>query len=709
MRLTIVVPYLDADTQVPFWANEEAGIDFRRQPDLAARCTLAFAATELKHYLARTIDAIDIVFANFAPDDADTVLTLAVVDPASRSEAFVFEPDPQGLVIRGDGRTGTLYGAYELLRLQGWQWLAPGETGECPPPPRQALHLPAVGERHAPVMHQGRGFDFEGPLKESPDLWLWMARNRLNVAIPRAGTGPLLKKLGMTFKAGGHIFERMLAPDRVLPDGRTLWDAHPDWYGLPPDGKRDQARALRTQFCVSKAELVRFLAEEFLAQLMGEWREADRVDVWGFDTWGNTCACADCAALGNSSDQTLHFLSGIRHHLDEARRQGRLDHDVQLIVCAYEGTATLVGPARPFPENLVAAGDMVVFYPINRCYRHALADPACAENVRYRDALTSWFRHAPHLPVIIGEYYNVSKFEDLPLLFTETMSRDIPFYQEVGARGMTYMHLPMVNWAMRTATQVLYAELAWHGPVDRRQFLDTYLRAWYGPYAEAMVPVYERIEEAWRDVADWRAWSARSVLSELRLWDGKVPAIPLGTKTHFATAAGVIAAGERSLRLLTEANDLLAEVRRRERGTPTGPFAVADGVNPQELQRLAQGTAHLEMRLAEDRRLLLYGIDTMAVMTHLARCHEGLRTGTMAMANAAWADVECVADRLDSYYLPIGYSHPAPGIQSRDALTRTQVRELIRRIRPEVASGLKSFPPPRGMPPGGGGLPGRSS
>jgi len=43
MRLSICVPYENAESQVPVWAGEEAGIDFRRDPFRACRCTLAFA------------------------------------------------------------------------------------------------------------------------------------------------------------------------------------------------------------------------------------------------------------------------------------------------------------------------------------------------------------------------------------------------------------------------------------------------------------------------------------------------------------------------------------------------------------------------------------------------------------------------------------------------------------------------------------------
>jgi len=154
----------------------------------------------------------------------------------------------------------------------------------------------------------GRGFDFEGVSKESEALLLWMARNCLNVCGYRLNTVALAQKLGMTLKVGGHIFESILDPDRRLEDGLTLWESHSEWYGLPADGKREKSKALETQFCVYRRDLRNGLAAELIRLLMGDWYEADRIDIWGFETWGSCCTCADCVGLGNGSDQNLFFF-----------------------------------------------------------------------------------------------------------------------------------------------------------------------------------------------------------------------------------------------------------------------------------------------------------------------------------------------------------------------------------------------------------------
>jgi len=354
---------------------------------------------------------------------------------------------------------------------------------------------------------------------------------------------------------------------------------------------------------------------------------------------------------------------------------------VRLATCAYEGTATVDGPSRPVPPNLIRAGDLASYYPINRCYQHDLADAACAVNARYTAALRSWFAQQPALPVCAGEYYNVSKFEDLPLLFTARIAHDLTRYRALGASGMTYMHVPMVNWGVRTLTQALYAQLAWDVETDVEAFLDDYFADWYGPHAPHLRQAYDLIERAWLAIADWRAWAGRSVLSQLLAWDGARPTRPLAMDNHFATPENAVASGRASVGLMRQALALIEEARAAERqAVRNAASATGAAVNPVEARRLEQLNRY-EGRLGEDWRSLRYGIDVMALMAELVAYHDALRAADGAAAEAAWSLVESAAALLDSYYVPIGYEWPGPGLESKDGLTRSQLRDVIRRCR----------------------------
>lgn len=676
--IEIILPYEDAQLHVPVWACEEDSVDFRSDAYRAARCTMSFAATELKAFLARTLSDYQIVFS-CQKSRSRICIELAIVNPASLDGSFSLVPTDCGLRIHGVGRPGVLYGVYELLRMQGWRWYGFGADGEVSPEPTESLVFPDGIEDYTPSMSFGRGFDFEGMSLDSVDLYLWMARNRMSVAGYRPGTAPLCSKLGLTAKTGGHIFEWLLDPDRVTSSGRTLWEDHSDWYGLPADGNRRKDRALNIQLCVSRPDMIEFAGDELVRLLKGEWSGAGRIDIWGFDTWGSVCMCPECSEIGNGTDHALHFLAELRNAVNRAVAEGKLDHNVTLVMCSYEGTATLSAPTKEIPQVLIDSGDCVVFYPIKRCYRHTLLDPDCNRNLIYSGALRDWCRLNPNMPIVLGEYYNVSKFEDLPLLFTRTMAQDIKDYHKLGVRGLTYMHVPLVNWATRTLTQCLYTQLLWDVDTDVEVFVSEYFKGFYGPYSGQMRRVYSHIEKAWELVASWRAWGP-SVLTSLQSWDGAKPDKPLEVDDHLNTSDEAIQNGLESLSHLEDVLALVDECYAQEQVCMAQKMMVPDApaVNPVQARELEQANAYAK-RLGEDMRLLLYGRDTMALMTLMLQYHQALFEDDKALSDITWSRIKELSQRMDSYYIPICYDYPGPGLHCKDALTRTQLRDVIYR------------------------------
>ncbi len=676
--IRIVLAYPDAGEYHKVWAGMEEQLDFRHDLAAADQCTLAFAATELQDYLQRTLPAAKITIASEKLAGACNI-SLSVQAEGSLADGYSLEKTATGLEIRGQGRTGALYGAYHLLKLQGWRWYSPGLVGEIAAPVRQELALPEGKRTYQPDLDQGRGFDFEGYLKDSADIWLWMAKNRLNVSTDRHYTSALQNKLGMKFKTGGHIFEKILDPARILASGKTMWEEHADWYGLPPDGQRSQETALNTQFCVSNPDLQEFLGREFVQLLAGAWQNARRIDVWGFDTWGQTCSCAGCQKIGNNSDQAVFLLTVLRDHVNRAVAQGHLDHQVELIMCAYGGTATIEPPSRPIPPQLLAAGDLVVFYPITRCYAHDYFDPICPDNKYFAQNLTGWCQLEPKLPVIIGEYYNVSKFEDLPLVFTRRISRDLPDFYKVGIRAITYMHLPIFNWGMRTLNHVLYAELAWDTSSDSKALVQEYFQNWYGGFAQQLEEAYGLVEKAWAHCGSWRSWADSSVLSQLMMWDGQKPQAELKLDLHFGSQEQLVRQGRESVQLLDQALEIVQACLWQEKNQARSkPGQLKKALNPTDLVKLEKNVG-IEFRLAEDQRQLLYGRDTMALMTELVAYHRAL--GQNRPGSDIFRRVEDLAARMESYYMPLGFEFPKPVMFCKDGLARTQLRDVISRCR----------------------------
>lgn len=656
--IQIVLPYEDAPRYYKIWAHEEKEIDFRKDPERAVRCTLSFAAEELCSYLAKMG-----MKAEVSPESCDQSIVLSCGE--EEGDGFSIQATEKEINIIGDGRRGALYGAYELLETQGIRWYSPWEEYV---PKADALKLPA-SKRYEPSMPLGRGFDFEGPLKDSELLFLWMARNKLNLSACRANTRQLQRKLGMSFKAGGHIFEQILDPKQIMPSGNCMLEDHPDWYG-----QREQPitaeNAQHVQFCMSNHNLLHYLWSKLLKLLQTDWYEADRVDVWGFDTWGSTCQCEHCRRLGNGADQTLHFLSYLREQLDEAVSSGVLDHPVRLVMCAYEGTATLQPPENGIPENLRNSGDYVVYYPILRCYEHTMEEE-CSYNSFYRQSLEGW----KGIPVMAGEYYNVSKFEDLPLVFSDKIARDLPFYSKVGVTGMTYMHLPMVEWGMRTLNQVLYAKLCWDVKTDAEEVINRYFSDLYGSFDKRAERAYQMTEEAVKHCSSWRAWGRRSILSSLLDWDGKTPS---GLYRDDHLSGNAVTIGSHSVRLLKQARSMMRKIRREADLAFVQSCQMKQGVavNPTDTRFKQQKNA-LSDRLAADIRGLSYGIDVYTLMVYFVAYYEALEQGQNT--DALWRSISRLCEKMTDYCYSIKYRHPRPELDCVDALERSGLKDLYYR------------------------------
>ena len=257
MKISITIPFENADTQAGIWAFEENEIAFGRELERAARCTISYAAIELKTHLEQILEDAQINICADGMQDG-FVIRLLADSLTIRGENYALIPEENGLIIRGEGRVGVLYGVYELLKRQGYRWYEPGVVGVYVPQHCEALSLPTEIETYETPSWVGRGFSLDGHLNESEELAIWMARNRLNVYFARPHTCNLMHKLGCVLREGGHIFETMLHPDRLMPDGRTVWDAHPEWFGTPLNGEKTKADAHKTQFCVCQPELMEF-------------------------------------------------------------------------------------------------------------------------------------------------------------------------------------------------------------------------------------------------------------------------------------------------------------------------------------------------------------------------------------------------------------------------------------------------------------------
>ena len=656
------------------YAEKEQEIDFLHDFVGAELCTASFCACELAKYLKLTDPELHCVFAS-RPSGKNSFIRLECTSqkPSDGGFSFLVKKKNQ-LTIRAVDRNGLVNGTYEFLRLQGWRWIEPGADGEFAPKTHKII-FPAADKVYQPSFKY-RAFYFEYPSQASLDFLLWMARNRMNVYGSFPELRALAKKLGMYLLSGGHILTKLMKPDRLMESGKTLLEEHPDWFGTRGDGEKITVKnAQRTQFCCSSSGLMDYLSNELIRRLNQEWLGTDILEVSGFDTWGNTCMCPKCRDFSDS-DKYLLFMSALRERFDRAYKTGKLKHNPMLNTWAYEGTATMSAPTR-IPENMVRAQDNCVAFVIKRCYKHPMGDsPDCPINAEYAETIKSWGKLGRQMTLWGGEYYNVSKHEDLPLLFTANMRESMKFYYRAGARGITYMHTPIFGWGVRGITQNLHAGLPWDIQMDTDAFCKEFLALRYGEFASDAAEAYAEIEKASADVAEWRSWRQSILDCFQTFWATGEAKNPLAQR-HYRSNADVIRGGRKiaghyrkAAALLTRAFDAAFD------HVPAAPYDQLL-VNPEELDRNRVSQRQLHF-LECDLRSLRYAIDVITLMTGCAEAYDAIQRKDFEKLAKLQPKLEKQARQMSFYTESVTYRAYIPHVETRSALERSQCGPFVR-------------------------------
>jgi hypothetical protein len=529
-------------------AHSEANVNWN-DADLRddAACTECFAALELQHYLrkatgneedfgiqnAETAAEGSLILVGGPSSNPTTKRSLAILGLTDDSlaslgaqEYCLKSVDHQGrrvVLLAGGQRIGTLYAVYDFLHRLGCRWFAPGELNEDIPRVKQIPDL-SVSERPAFV---SRGFDaWDG--RASTDFLLWMARNRLNYWCVEQDNHPLLRKLGIQMGWGGHpSLSTFLGPNLPYPyaharfpaykdkpadpypvsreyqgdangDGQlTYFEAHPEWYALKQGKRIPGIRGdIGTNYCTSNADATTEFMKNFIQAIVeGPAQDAEIIRFWMLD-FGKWCDCSSCKALGSPTDRNLLLVRRLVNEIKKARSNGRIHREVVVRFLAYSDV--LKPPSRPLPTDFDYHAATATYYPIHRCYVHNFNDPACSVNAGFFRQLQGWAiepkRHYQG-PICIGEYYNVSRFRNLPICFMHTMANDIPYYYQAGARDFVYMHVTAADWGNKALTNYQMARQLWDVTTDCPALWSDYFQRRYGPAAKTMETFYEHLEQ----------------------------------------------------------------------------------------------------------------------------------------------------------------------------------------------------------------------
>jgi hypothetical protein len=154
--------------------------------------------------------------------------------------------------------------------------------------------------------------------------------------------------------------------------------------------------------------------------------ECAMLHVWGADVWeGAWCRCGQCSAISQQL-QYLRVVNAIAEAIAMAH-----SGDLPVAYLAYHDTLEPDPALRPLPNVWFE------WAPRERCYSHAIDDPACEVNPRYLDSLKR------HIDLFEGrghifEYYaDAILFGGLGVATPATIARDLRAYHALGLAGIS--------------------------------------------------------------------------------------------------------------------------------------------------------------------------------------------------------------------------------------------------------------------------------
>ena len=202
--------------------------------------------------------------------------------------------------------------------------------------------------------------------------------------------------------------------------------------------------------------------------------------------------------------------------IKKAQRAGRIKRPIPIRFLAYADV--IDPPTRPLPADFDYKTCTATFFPAMRCYVHNFDDAKCTVNTPFQRQLYGWTEDPQRYyrgSSCIGEYYNISKFEALPVCFMHTMAHDIPYYYRMGARQFHYMHVTLDHWGNKSLTNYQMARQLWDVNTDCEALWTDYFARRYGSAAPAMRKYYESLENALSNVEFLKGWNNAALADAL--------------------------------------------------------------------------------------------------------------------------------------------------------------------------------------------------
>ena len=259
-------------------------------------------------------------------------------------------------------------------------------------------------------------------LRHDREFIPWMARRGINAfsyirhahdtRLKIDEVAPLLREHGIGVEYGGHVLQILLPRDRFAE--------HPEYFPAGDDGVRIASGNL----CVSNPDAVALVRAGALAYVR-EHPENELLHIWGADVRrGAWCRCGQCRELPPQI-QYMKIVNAIASELAADSNAPPIAY------LAYHDTI------EPHPGLKPLDNVWFEWAPRERCYSHAIDDPACEINPRYLESLKRYidiFNGRGH----IFEYYaDAILFGGLGFATPAVIASDLRAYRRLGLTSIS--------------------------------------------------------------------------------------------------------------------------------------------------------------------------------------------------------------------------------------------------------------------------------
>lgn len=345
----------------------------------------------------------------------------------------VAHADSSAIAVGAGSARGLIHAASDLLERLGARF-APGAPPQYPQIEADALRAvapyrvaPSFSRRAfvSDIMTWDYGFAdrLELHLRHDREFIPWLARRGANAfsyirhahdtRLKIDEIQPLFEAYGIAQEYGGHVLQILLPRERFQSD--------PAMFPAGDDG----VRMARGNLCVSNPAALELVREGAL-KYVGDYPENELLHIWGADvSKGAWCRCGSCRELAPQ----LQYMDVVNAVAESLAERGAGVPPVAYL--AYHDTLEPHPGLRPLPNVWFE------WAPRERCYSHAIDDPACEINPPFFESLKRYLEIFDGRAHVFEYYADAILFGGLAFATPGVIARDLRAYHALGITSVS--------------------------------------------------------------------------------------------------------------------------------------------------------------------------------------------------------------------------------------------------------------------------------